>query len=614
VSAHGPDLDRYLAIKSARGGSVAADGATVAFVSDLTGIPQAWSGPVGSGWPTELTVGDDRVQAVLASPADADVVVFGRDSGGDERTQLYHVRRDGLGEAALATDPEVIHRPGAFSPDGRRLCYTANDRNGVDFDLFRVSVPPARPEPVGEAVPPARPEPEAPRPERVATLHGWNVVTGVSPDGRYALVAYLRGLLDADVVLVDLASGEATNVSAVDGDRPVASFPGGFAPNGLLWMRSDRAADVIQAGVLLPDGGWRPATPHRWEAEALAVADGAAAAAVNVDGVSHLYLLDPSTVEQRQRVQLPDGVVEDLSVAPGGKLVSFTLSGPTRPPDVWVADVGTGEARQVTRSSTAGIDPATFVEPTLDRIESHDGLAVPVLTYRPPDVDEPPVLVWVHGGPESQTRPAFNALFQHWVACGWAVVAPNVRGSTGYGRRYASLDDGRRRLDAVADLVVVGEWARARPDLGDRVAVAGGSYGGYMTLSALVAEPELWAAGVSVVGIANLVTFLERTGAYRRALREREYGSLEHDRDFLVEASPLTHVERITAPLLVVHGANDPRVPVGEAEQIHEALNARGRTCELLVFDDEGHGIAKLANRRVAYRRIHDFLAAHLEG
>jgi dipeptidyl aminopeptidase/acylaminoacyl peptidase len=254
------------------------------------------------------------------------------------------------------------------------------------------------------------------------------------------------------------------------------------------------------------------------------------------------------------------------------------------------------------------------VQPEAHRVASHDGLETPVLSSRPPDVAFPPTVVWAHGGPEAQSRPAFNAVFQHWLACGWAVVAPNVRGSTGYGRRYASLDDRRRRLDAVADLVAVGEWVRARPDLGDRVAVAGGSYGGYLALSALVARPDLWAAGVSIVGMANLVTFLERTGDYRRALREREYGSLRHDRDFLVEASPLTHVDRIAAPLLLIHGANDPRVPVGEAEQIHEAMQARGRRSTLLVFDDEGHGVVKRANRRIAYERVHSFLAEHLTG
>jgi dipeptidyl aminopeptidase/acylaminoacyl peptidase len=314
-------------------------------------------------------------------------------------------------------------------------------------------------------------------------------------------------------------------------------------------------------------------------------------------------------------VQLPDGVVEDLSVAPGGKLVSFTLSGPTRPPDVWVADVGTGEARQVTRSSTAGIDPATFVEPTLDRIESHDGLAVPVLTYRPPDVDEPPVLAWVHGGPESQTRPAFNALFQHWVACGWAVVAPNVRGSTGYGRTYVHLDDVDKRLNSVRDLAGLHDWMATQPDLDEtRAALYGGSYGGYMVLAGLAFQPERWAAGVEIVGISHLVTFLENTSDWRRAFREREYGSLEHDRDLLLEASPITHVDAMRAPLFIIHGANDPRVPLSEAEQIHRVLSERGIRTELLVYDDEGHGLSKLANRLDAYPRAVAFLQEVLDG
>ena len=587
------DLDRYLAVRSAYGGALSADGATVAFVSDLTGVPQAWSVPSGSGWPTLLSVGEDRVQAVFTSPAEPAGVVYGRDAGGDERTQLYRVRRDGLGEAPLVEDPETIHRPGAFTPDGAWFLYCANGRNGIDFDLHRV---------------PATGGPT----ESVAELDGWNAVTDVSPDGRYALVAHLRGLLDNDVLFVDLDSGSVRNLTALASGEPAVHLPGGFTGDGRLWLRSDRAADVVQAGRLAADGSWQPATPHRHDTDALAVAGRTVACALNVDGASALHLLDPATGAARRQVPLPLGVVQDLRVAPDGQVISFAFSGPQHPLDVWTTEVGSGAAERVTRSPTGGLDPAAFAVPSLDRVDSHDGLPVPVWTYRPEQADRPPVIVWVHGGPESQARPAFNALFQHWVAAGYAVVVPNVRGSTGYGRHYASLDDGRRRPDSVADLVAVGEWVRARSDLGDAIAVTGGSYGGYMTLSALVAAPDLWAAGVSVVGIANLVTFLERTGAYRRALREREYGSLDSDRDFLTAASPITHVDRISAPLLVIHGANDPRVPVGEAEQIHAALRERGRTCELLVFDDEGHGIAKHANRRIAYRRMAEFLAEHL--
>lgn len=588
-----PDLDRYLAIRSARGGAHLAGGRQLAFVGDLTGVPQAWTVPAtpGGGWPVQLTFADDRVQGVRPSPADADLVVFGRDAGGNERTGMHRVAPDGTGERPLTFDPDVIHRPGAFTPDGRVLAYCANGRNGVDFDLHRL-------------------DPGSGEAAVVAELDGWNSVTHVAPDGGTALVGHAHSPMDTDCWLVDLATGRVRNPTAHD--RPARHLPGGFTADGRLLARSDRAADFLRAGVLEPDGGWRWFGPHRWDADDLDAAGGTVALTVNVDGCSRLYLVDVDRGRERE-VPLPLGVVEELRVSPTGEHVALSFSGPRHNPDVWVVDVASGELGRVTRSPAAGLDPATFPEPVLDRVASFDGLEVPVWTYRPAGVERPPVVVWVHGGPESQARPAFSPLFAYLVARGVAVVVPNVRGSTGYGRRYASLDDRELRPDSVADLVEVGRWVQARPDLdGDRLAVTGGSYGGFMVLAAITTAPELWTAAVDIVGIANLVTFLENTGDYRRAMREAEYGSLANDRDVLTAMSPIHRVDRIVAPLLVIHGANDPRVPLGEAEQITARLRALRRHVELLVFDDEGHGIAKQANRRVAYGRMVEFLAEHL--
>jgi dipeptidyl aminopeptidase/acylaminoacyl peptidase len=217
--------------------------------------------------------------------------------------------------------------------------------------------------------------------------------------------------------------------------------------------------------------------------------------------------------------------------------------------------------------------------------------------------------VYVHGGPEGQSRPLFNPVIQYLVACGYGVFVPNVRGSTGYGYEYQRLDDVRLRMDSVADLQHAAFYLR-ESGIADprRIAVMGGSYGGFMVLSALTTYPDLWAAGVDIVGIANFVTFLEHTGPWRRKLREAEYGSLEHDRDFLEQISPIRSVNRITAPLFVVHGANDPRVPVGEAEQVVAALRTRNIAVEYMRFEDEGHGLVKRANRLMAYPAIARFL------
>jgi dipeptidyl aminopeptidase/acylaminoacyl peptidase len=248
-------------------------------------------------------------------------------------------------------------------------------------------------------------------------------------------------------------------------------------------------------------------------------------------------------------------------------------------------------------------------------VPAPDGEQIPCLVYRPGDTDSAvagSAVLLVHGGPESQSRQGFSVYAQLLAAAGHTVLVPNVRGSTGYGKRWYSADDGRRRLDSVADLAALHAYL---PELGldpARAALWGGSYGGYMVLAGLAFQPGLWAAGVDIVGIASLVTFLENTSAYRRAYREREYGTLAHDREFLLSASPLTRIDDIVAPLFIIHGANDPRVPLSEAEQIHEALTERGRECELLVYGDEGHGLARRANRLDAFPKACAFLARHL--
>jgi dipeptidyl aminopeptidase/acylaminoacyl peptidase len=242
-------------------------------------------------------------------------------------------------------------------------------------------------------------------------------------------------------------------------------------------------------------------------------------------------------------------------------------------------------------------------------VTSFDGEQVPLFVFRPrSDEPRPPVVVVVHGGPEAQAVLSFNPVLQALLAVGYAVVVPNVRGSTGYGKRYASLDDTTRRLDSVRDLEAVHSALEPAGFDPRRAALWGGSYGGYMVLAGLAFQPDLWAAGVDIVGISNLVTFLQNTSTYRRAHREREYGSLEHDRDFLANVSPLTHVDAIRSPLFVIHGRNDPRVPVSEAEQLVDNLKRCGVPCKLRIYEDEGHGLVRLENRLDAYPRAIEFL------
>ncbi|MCL6563710.1 MAG: alpha/beta fold hydrolase, partial [Firmicutes bacterium] len=257
-----------------------------------------------------------------------------------------------------------------------------------------------------------------------------------------------------------------------------------------------------------------------------------------------------------------------------------------------------------------GVDPDQLVTPRLCTIHSGDGLDFTAWLYRPsPLRAKLPVVIAFHGGPEWQERPFFSALYQTLCEAGYAVLAPNVRGSTGYGKHFAALDDGRRRLDVLRDVAAVVDFVQRQPDLDARRMVAmGASYGGYLVLLTLTHLPDRFRAGIEMVGMADLEAFLERTGPWRRALREAEYGRLETDREVLRALSPIHAIDQIQVPLMVVHGANDPRVPVAEAEQIVAALKTRGQRVEYLCYGDEGHGISRLKNLYDLYPRLLRFL------
>jgi dipeptidyl aminopeptidase/acylaminoacyl peptidase len=293
---------------------------------------------------------------------------------------------------------------------------------------------------------------------------------------------------------------------------------------------------------------------------------------------------------------------------------------PNDAPDIKVWDVQEQVLWRATRSARGGLPRARFVLPSLVHYPTFDGREIPAFLFLPQG-KEPrglPVVVYVHGGPEGQYRPNssnYINVTQYLVSCGFAVLAPNVRGSAGYGYDYQSLDDVRLRMDSVADLKHAALWLQEQ-GIADpqRIAVMGRSYGGFMVLSALTTYPDIWAAGVELVGIANFVTFLENTGPWRRKLRESEYGSLEHDREFLEQISPIHKVDAIRAPLFVAHGANDPRVPVNEAEQMVAALRQRGIPVDYLRFDDEGHQFTRRSNQLITYPAIARFLEQHLKG
>jgi dipeptidyl aminopeptidase/acylaminoacyl peptidase len=540
-------------------------------------------------------------------------VVVEHDAGGDELMQLSllevgelppsPVGLDGL--VPLVSDPAHLHVLEDVTAEA--VVYRTNRRNGVDMDVVVHDL--------------------ARHVETVVYDAGGYVGEAVvSHDARACAVTRLSLRPNSTEVTVARAGAEPVPLTDAD-ELALHSQVGWSADDGAILMSSNHGrefAAVVRVDVA--SSAWTTVVEDADHDLACWVSPDGHALVVGtlVDGAMSLALHGADGT-RRCRVDLPgDGVPTVVWAADGSGFV-VTVVTPTDPGSVHRVDARTGEVTVVV-DARDGIPEAVrdlLVEPTSHRVPTPDGEQVPCFVYAPSErvagsgaVGDPPLagasVLHVHGGPEGAASRVFNPVVQSLVARGFTVLVPNVRGSVGYGKRWYSLDDVELRLDSVADLAALHDWL---PSLGldaERSALWGGSYGGYMVLAGVAMQPGLWAAGVDIVGMSSLVTFLENTSDYRRRYREREYGSLEHDRVFLEKASPITYLDDIRAPLFVIHGANDPRVPLSEAEQLEAALRRSGVECELRVYHDEGHGLAKRANRQDAYPAAIDFLARHL--
>ncbi|MEF8830845.1 MAG: S9 family peptidase [Halobacteriales archaeon] len=620
----GYEVARYLGIDSVDSPAVT-PGGRLLFLADTTGTAQVWTVDGPGTWPTRLTPYEERVSTVAASPTD-EAFVFGMDAGGNERDQLFRYDLPTGEIARLTDDPEAKHAWGAWAPDGERVAYTANRREAGAFDAYVQG----------------RDETHEAADRVFEGAGGWLTVEAWTPGDRLVL-AKPRSSADVDLYLLDPASGERTRLSGDDAARyaHVAVGPDGDAVYAVTNHDSDTAylgridvtdptpgaVETVVEGSEEPRSSGSQAAPGDgdWDVDGLAVHDsGRVVWTRNVDGYSELHagtLSADGRAVAETAAPTVDGVVTGLTFGPGGERYAYTLTENTRPYGVHLADFGTvGDARW-TPVGTNGIPRSSFRAAETIRYETFDGREIPAYWTLPASASADgaqsahgvPVIVDIHGGPEHQRRPWFYPTKQFFLNRGYAVLEPNVRGSSGYGRAYTHLDDVKRRLDSVRDVKHAVEWLGDQPAVDDdRVVAYGRSYGGFMVLAAITEYPDLWAAAVEFVGIANFVTFLENTGDWRRSHREAEYGSLDDDRELLEEISPIHDVDRIECPLFVQHGANDPRVPVEEARQVAETARQQGVPVETLIFDDEGHHTTSRANLIEEFEAIAAFLDEHV--
>ena len=664
-------IERYLNIRSASSPTFSPDAKKIAFLTNITGTNQIWFVDADGGFPEQITAYEDNISFVEWSPS-GNGLIFGKAIGGNENAQIFWLSNDGANVEQLTNNEKVRHNFGSFSKDGKRIFYSSNKRNANYFDVYEINIETGAEKLIYKDdsanyvadvsddnskliisrssvrfsgdndlyfvdIKSGKAEHLTPHKEAAtfSDVHflpgGDSIIFGTNKDTEFITLSKM------DLRTKKIISYDADNA---DLDATAISKDGNVFANS---SNTEGFSGLYLRGLFTNEN-------------------------------SRNVQKSKANLTQIVPVKLPaKGVISSLEFSPDGKKLTFVFNSPQHPLDIWIYDLRDEKLTQVTKSSVSGIPRESFIEPELIKYKSFDGREIsawyympnsPVKMINPSKVSEKtknknqpskvnsndnnidtivkvaergrqqisfngrsenfingtfingniPVILSVHGGPEAQSRRSFSALNQYYLSRGYAILETNVRGSSGYGKTFSHLDDIEKREDSVKDLAYAVEWLKkdgnANPN---KIAIMGGSYGGYMTLAAITLYPDLFAAAVDTVGIANWETFLKNTSGYRRTQREVEYGFLDKNLDFLKSVSPIYKADKIKTPLFIIHGKNDPRVPYTEAEQLVEKLKNRGVSVEYKLFDDEGHGISKLKNRLELYLQVADFLDKHLK-
>jgi dipeptidyl aminopeptidase/acylaminoacyl peptidase len=583
--------------------SFSPNGQRLAFISNLGGRPQLWTIRVTGGWPDLVTTMADPVVAAEYSPV-SNTIAFSVAPGGGLNQQIYVVSPDDNCLRRLTEGSRENNWLEGWTRDGRYLRVTSNRDRPEGMDSYLVDVD------SGEW-------------QLVARHPGLGRFADVDAEGLFGIVLRQANRGDNDLVLVRLSDRTEMTLTP---HVPPASFLGGhFGADGRsVYFASNAETDrlVFVRMALGHDG--LPLTTEtlasRTDAdlEDFAISDDGTLCALlwNVGGRSQLVLTDLRTNVVSGTPDLPAEVASQPVFSPDGRYLALTCTGSVMPRDIWLVDIATGDLIQATHSPRGSLEMGSLVRPELVRFAAHDELELTAWLYLPSEVALPaPLVVNFHGGPELQERPVLNSTYQAILSAGIAVLAPNVRGSAGFGKRFSQLDNGALRFDAIRDIETCVDFVVTR-GIADRqrIGIMGGSYGGYMTLAGLVAYPHAFAAAVDICGMVNFETFFAHTEAWVAAISRAKYGDPATEADLLRRLSPIHRIDRVRAPTLVVHGANDTNVPVVEAEQVVSSLSEHGVPVELLLFEDEGHGVLKLDNRIRTITSVVRWFARYLRG
>jgi dipeptidyl aminopeptidase/acylaminoacyl peptidase len=568
------------------------------FTSRTTGTTQIWRQDGPMKFPVQLTGGEDRTTALALAPDDSFIAVS-RDVGGEENPGLYLLSLEGGPLKLVQHTPKVQTTLQYISDDSKALYFRANDRDPASYAIYRYDI-------------------KAERRELVFDDKGLWRIADHRGDASWLMVKLL-GSTQHEVYEYDvkarkltplLGQGEAQQYDVEYGARP-----------GQILVRTNKLGDFLrlysfEAGKLTPITG---DVKHDIEDFAIDESRTRIYYQVNENGHGKLFAIDARTYRPLALPRLPEAEAVSLArVSRNGRFAELAIEGSTLVPQSVTYDWQTRRLTTWRVPSTPEIDPGTFARATLESYPARDGAQIPMFVRRPARCDGPcPVIVDFHGGPEGQSKAEFSATAQLLVDAGFTVVEPNVRGSTGYGKTWLHADDGPRRLDVITDIEDAAKFIRtawAKDGKPPRIGVTGGSYGGYSVLMAMTYFAGAYDAGVEQVGISNLISFLMNTAPYRRILRISEYGDPVKDREALTQLSPITHVGKLKAPLLLMMGVNDPRVPVGEGLQIYKHLEQRKIPGGLILFADEGHGVAKRGNQVLAIGHTIAFFEKHLLG